>query len=145
MGLTDTDLVVYASFVRSHKRHGKRGSERLRTLPSFKKVSIICPVKNNDGVCLLERIAAIRVEIAKLAGGASQYNQEGSWFDPATGKEYTDKAVVLWTLCNDASFEAIAQCFQGWCLTLEQIELLTIVEDVQASFVNGRLQNTEAA
>jgi hypothetical protein len=106
------------------------------TFSSTLKLSVICPVIDNDGLSLQDAIDTVASHLAREAGGVSQYEQQGFWFDEF-GQQYSDRSLVLYTFCDEEKIERLSRYFEAWAIQLKQIELLVSVEPARVVFVKG--------
>jgi hypothetical protein len=110
---------------------------------TVQKLSIVCPLFNNDGLALDGVVDTIAAHIARVSGGVSQYKQVGMWFNDS-GTKYIDESIVLYTYCDKEQLETLERYFTAWSKQLEQICLLVSVEPAKVAFIPGIVEQVAA-
>lgn len=101
------------------------------------KLTVILPVAQHNGTSNAEFITAIERTVSEIAGGYTAYDSVGGWIDSKTGLLYTDKAITLYTYCDDLVAELLLTLIPSWASLLQQIELTAELTTVKVAFVEG--------
>jgi hypothetical protein len=98
------------------------------------KVSVIVPIKDNEGLALDSEIESIRQEILVLTGGYTESPCSGAW--RSDGKTYRDVSVAISVVTSAEIADVIVQRLAPiWARRLRQECLFVERTQVDVAFV----------